>query len=89
MRLIVILTLAALHTAVVVLVVTAARELPAGGDIIAFSASGGATQDILLQDVSRGLVRNLEVKPAAQYPLAGTESQSVILKIWPKGVPER
>jgi hypothetical protein len=37
----------------------------------------------------RGLVRNLEVKAAAQYPLAGTESQSVILKIWPKGVPER
>lgn len=37
----------------------------------------------------RGLVRNLEIKAAAEYPLAGTESQSVILKIWPKGVPER
>ncbi len=37
----------------------------------------------------RGLVRNLQVKPAAEYPLAGTESRSVILKIWPKGVPER
>jgi 16S rRNA (guanine527-N7)-methyltransferase len=37
----------------------------------------------------RGLVRELEVKPAAEYPLAGTESSSVILKIWPKRVPER
>jgi 16S rRNA (guanine527-N7)-methyltransferase len=37
----------------------------------------------------RGLVRNLEVKQVAEYPLAGTDSQSVILKIRPKGVPER
>jgi 16S rRNA (guanine527-N7)-methyltransferase len=37
----------------------------------------------------RGLVRNLVIKPAAEYPLAGTQSQSVVLKIWPKGVPER
>jgi 16S rRNA (guanine527-N7)-methyltransferase len=37
----------------------------------------------------RGLVRDLQVKPAAEYPLAGTESKSVILKIWPKNVPER
>ena len=37
----------------------------------------------------RGLVRDLQLKSAAEYPLAGTESSSVILKIWPKGVPER
>ncbi len=37
----------------------------------------------------RGLVRELHVKPAAEYPLAGTPSSSVILKIWPKHVPER
>jgi len=37
----------------------------------------------------RGLLRDLQLKTAAEYPLAGTESNSVILKIWPKGVPER
>jgi TolB protein len=59
MRVIVSLGLVALHTAVVVLIVTAARELPSSSEIVAFSASGGATQDLFLQDVSRGLVRNL------------------------------
>ena len=37
----------------------------------------------------RGLLRDLQLKPVAEYPLAGTESNSVILKIWSKGVPER
>jgi 16S rRNA (guanine527-N7)-methyltransferase len=37
----------------------------------------------------RGLLRELELKSAAEYPLAGTESNSVILKIWPKHTPER
>jgi 16S rRNA (guanine527-N7)-methyltransferase len=37
----------------------------------------------------RGLARDLEVKVAAEYPLAGTESKSVVLKIWPKSRPER
>jgi 16S rRNA (guanine527-N7)-methyltransferase len=37
----------------------------------------------------RGLLRNLELKQAAEYPLAGTPSQSVILKFWPKGRKER
>ena len=37
----------------------------------------------------RGLLRDLQLKTVAEYPLAGTESNSVILKIWPKGVPER
>jgi 16S rRNA (guanine527-N7)-methyltransferase len=37
----------------------------------------------------RGLLRNLELKTAAEYPLAGTESSSVILKVWPKGRKER
>jgi 16S rRNA (guanine527-N7)-methyltransferase len=37
----------------------------------------------------RGLLHNLQVKTAAEYPLAGTDGNSVILKIWPKNVPER
>jgi len=37
----------------------------------------------------RGLLRDLQLKTVAEYPLAGTVSNSVILKIWPKGVPER
>jgi 16S rRNA (guanine527-N7)-methyltransferase len=37
----------------------------------------------------RGLVRDLEVKVAAEYPLAGTQSNSVVLKIWPKHRPDR
>ncbi|HEX5103101.1 MAG TPA: 16S rRNA (guanine(527)-N(7))-methyltransferase RsmG [Pirellulaceae bacterium] len=37
----------------------------------------------------RGLLRALELKLAGEYPLAGTESQSVILKLWPKGRKER
>jgi 16S rRNA (guanine527-N7)-methyltransferase len=37
----------------------------------------------------RGLLRNLELRVAAEYPLAGTSSQSVILKIWPQGRKER
>jgi 16S rRNA (guanine527-N7)-methyltransferase len=43
----------------------------------------------LVEAKRRGLVRELQVKPATEYPLAGTESQSVILKIWPKHRPER
>jgi 16S rRNA (guanine527-N7)-methyltransferase len=37
----------------------------------------------------RGLVHNLQVKTAAEYPLPGADGKSVILKIWPKNVPER
>jgi len=37
----------------------------------------------------RGLLHNLQLKTAAEYPLAGTGGNSVILKIWPKNVPER
>jgi 16S rRNA (guanine527-N7)-methyltransferase len=37
----------------------------------------------------RGLFRTTEFKVAAEYPLAGTESKSVILKLWPKGRKER
>lgn len=36
----------------------------------------------------RGLLRNLELRNVASYPLAGTESESVILKVWPKNAPE-
>jgi Tol biopolymer transport system component len=45
--------------AVVATVIHAAQDWLPGGEIIAFSASGRATQDIFLQDVSRGFVRNL------------------------------
>jgi 16S rRNA (guanine527-N7)-methyltransferase len=37
----------------------------------------------------RGVMANLELRKAAEYPLAGTQSQSVILKIWPSGATER
>lgn len=36
-----------------------------------------------------GLMRDLELRVAAQYPMPGTESQSVILKVWHKGMRER
>lgn len=37
----------------------------------------------------RGLLHELELRKAAEYPLAGTGSQSVILKVWPRGAQER
>jgi 16S rRNA (guanine527-N7)-methyltransferase len=37
----------------------------------------------------RGLLRELEWKVAAEYPMPGTESNSVILKIWHQGNRER
>jgi 16S rRNA (guanine527-N7)-methyltransferase len=37
----------------------------------------------------RGLMHNLQVKTAAEYPLLGAEGSSVIVKIWPKNIPER
>ncbi len=36
-----------------------------------------------------GLLQGLELRKAVEYPLAGTESQSVILKIWPSGATEK
>lgn len=37
----------------------------------------------------RGLMHNLQIKTAAEYSMPGTDGKSVVLKIWPKGVPER
>jgi hypothetical protein len=37
----------------------------------------------------RGLMHSLQIKTAAEYPLPGSQGKSVLLKIWPKGVPER
>jgi 16S rRNA (guanine527-N7)-methyltransferase len=37
----------------------------------------------------RGLMRGLKLKSAAEYPLPGADGNSVLLKIWPEGVPER
>lgn len=37
----------------------------------------------------RGLLRHVELRQAAEYALAGSESRSVILKIWPKGRKEK
>jgi len=37
----------------------------------------------------RGLLSGVELRKVASYPLAGTDSESVILKLWPKGAPER
>lgn len=36
-----------------------------------------------------GVLNNLELRQAASYRMPGTESDSVILKIWPKGAPEK
>ena len=33
----------------------------------------------------RGLMHGLALRVAAKYPLHGTDSESVILKIWPSG----
>ena len=45
--------------------------------------------DEKLEAGRRGLLRNVELKVAAEYPLAGTDAKSVILKIWPKGRREK
>lgn len=37
----------------------------------------------------RGCFNKLQLRRVASYPLVGTESESVILKIWPKGAPDR
>jgi 16S rRNA (guanine527-N7)-methyltransferase len=37
----------------------------------------------------RGLMHNLQIKTAAEYSVPGADGKSVVLKIWPKGVPER
>jgi 16S rRNA (guanine527-N7)-methyltransferase len=37
----------------------------------------------------RGLLNNLELRVAASYPMPGTHSESVIIKMWPKGAPEK
>ncbi|WP_202921035.1 16S rRNA (guanine(527)-N(7))-methyltransferase RsmG [Anatilimnocola aggregata] len=37
----------------------------------------------------RGLLRELELKVGAQYPMPGTDSDSVILKVWHQGGRER
>jgi hypothetical protein len=34
-------------------------------------------------------MHHLQLKTAAEYPLLGADGNSVILKIWPKNVPER
>ncbi len=38
---------------------------------------------------NKGLLEKLELRKAVSYPMPGTESESVILKIWPKNMPER
>lgn len=35
------------------------------------------------------LLNDLELRVAASYPMAGTSSESVVLKIWPKGAQEK
>jgi 16S rRNA (guanine527-N7)-methyltransferase len=37
----------------------------------------------------RGLTHNLQLKTVAEYAMPGADGRSVVLKIWPKGVPER
>ena len=37
----------------------------------------------------RGLLTNLQLKTAAEYAMPGADGKSVVLKIWPRNVPER
>lgn len=37
----------------------------------------------------RGLMKDLQIKTVAEYPMPGADGKSVILKIWPKNVRER
>jgi len=37
----------------------------------------------------RGLMHSLQIKTADEYPMPGADGKSVVLKIWPKNVPER
>jgi 16S rRNA (guanine527-N7)-methyltransferase len=37
----------------------------------------------------RGLTHNLQLKTVAEYAMPGADGKSVVLKIWPKGVPEK
>lgn len=37
----------------------------------------------------RGLLHGVEMRKVVSYPMSGTDSESVILKLWPKGAPER
>jgi 16S rRNA (guanine527-N7)-methyltransferase len=37
----------------------------------------------------RGLMKDLQLKTAAEYAMPGAEGKSVVLKIWPKNVKER
>lgn len=37
----------------------------------------------------RGYMNKVELRCVATYPMPGTQSQSVVLKLWPKGAPER
>jgi 16S rRNA (guanine527-N7)-methyltransferase len=37
----------------------------------------------------RGLMHSLQLKTAAEYAMPGADGKSVVLKIWPKGVPEK
>ena len=43
----------------------------------------------LLEAKRRALMAKLEIRTAAEYPMAGSESKSVILKLWHKGTRER
>lgn len=43
----------------------------------------------LKESKRRGQFRTLQLKTAAEYPMAGTESNSYILKIWPQGGREK
>ncbi len=56
-----------LQSAVVTTLISAARDWLPVGEIIAFSSSGRASQDIFIQDVSRGLVRNVSVQMGSHH----------------------
>jgi 16S rRNA (guanine527-N7)-methyltransferase len=38
---------------------------------------------------ARGILNELQLRVVASYPMPGTHSESVILKVWPKSAPEK
>ena len=60
---------------------------PAVGRLLAIK--GPAWIDERKEAREKNLLRNVDLRCALTYPMLGTDSESVILKIWPKGTPEK
>jgi len=57
------------------------------GRLLAIKGPKWVEEKQVAQD--EGLLKNLQVKNAGQYPIPGQDWESVIVKIWPKGNAEK